>query len=76
MSSIRAKTTPKRVTVALRVCMQCGDGYGVVLWPWSGEAMTRTHGVCRDCFETLDAAFDDEPDARREAPAVVDRALH
>lgn len=50
----------RRFTVALRVCVDCHSPFGVGIWPWSGERFTRTHGLCRSCFERLDAAFDDE----------------
>ena len=53
----------KRITVALRICVNCGEAFGVALWAWSGEPFTRTHGLCRHCFERLDACFDDERDA-------------
>lgn len=53
-----------RTTLALRVCVSCGKGYGVALWPWNGQLVTRTHGLCHACFESLEQAFDDE----REAP--------
>ncbi len=50
----------KRTTVAMRICMNCGEAFGVALWAWNGEAFTRTHGLCRRCFERLDAAFEEE----------------
>jgi len=40
--------------------LNCGSSFGVGLWPWSGKRFTRTHGLCRNCFEKLEAAFDDE----------------
>lgn len=50
----------RRFTVALRVCVNCRSPFGLGLWPWSGARFTRTHGLCRGCFEHLNAAFDDE----------------
>jgi hypothetical protein len=52
-------------TVALRICIECRSTFGVGLWPWNGSRFTRTHGLCRDCFERLERSFDDE---RRAAP--------
>jgi hypothetical protein len=56
----------RRFTVALRVCVSCRSPFGLGLWPWSGERFIRTHGICRGCFERLDAAFDDERPAGRD----------
>jgi ribosomal protein L37E len=50
----------RRFTVALRICVSCGSSFGLSLWPWNGERYTRTHGLCRRCFERLETAFDEE----------------
>ncbi|MDJ0848372.1 MAG: hypothetical protein QNK04_08350 [Myxococcota bacterium] len=55
-----------RFTIALRICVNCRSPFGLGLWPWSGERFTRTHGLCRGCFEQLDAAFADERPPRSE----------
>lgn len=61
-----------RSTLVLRICIECGRSLGLGVWPWSGALFTRTHGLCRGCFERLDAALDDldaeELDAGSEAP--------
>ncbi len=59
-----------RFTIALRICVNCRSPFGLGLWPWSGERVTRTHGLCRSCFEQLDAEFAEERaprSSRREA---------
>lgn len=59
----------KRFTVALRICVSCRNAFGVGMWPWNGERFTRTHGLCKACFEQLDASFDDERAAAARPPA-------
>jgi hypothetical protein len=59
-------------TVALRICIECRSTFGLWLWPWSGSRFTRTHGLCRGCFERLERSFDDErPGARLSAPSLA-----
>jgi hypothetical protein len=62
-------------TVALRICVNCRSPFGVGIWPWSGERFTRTHGLCKSCFQELDAAFQDERPARRSQP-TAEAPLH
>ncbi len=52
----------RRQTTALRICIQCNETLGIQLCPWSGQAFTRTHGLCRDCFLDLERAVADEGD--------------
>jgi len=58
-------------TVALRVCVSCRSPFGVGIWPWSGERFTRTHGLCRSCFQVLHAAFEDERPAKHSREAAA-----
>lgn len=58
-----------RFTVALRTCVNCQRVFGVGLWPWSGAAWKRTHGLCQGCGSELVAAFDDERPAVRAPEA-------
>jgi hypothetical protein len=53
----------RRSTLVLRVCVECRKALGIGVWPWSGRLFTRTHGLCRPCFERLDAALDGAPGA-------------
>ena len=55
----------RNFTVALRICVSCRSPFGVGIWPWSGERFTKTHGLCRPCFQQLDAAFEEERPAPR-----------
>ena len=41
----------QRRTLALRICMACRRQYGTRFWPWAGEPVTRTHGLCSPCFD-------------------------
>ncbi len=52
----------RRQTTALRICIQCNDTLGIQQWPWSGQAFTKTHGLCRPCFLRLEQAVADEDD--------------
>jgi hypothetical protein len=63
-------------TVALRICVSCGTSFGLSLWPWSGERFTRTHGLCRRCFERLDASFDEERTRRARPPLAPSPEAH
>ena len=65
----------RNFTVALRVCVNCRSPFGLGIWPWSGERFTRTHGLCRSCFQRLYAAFDDERPVKR-SPASAPPPRH
>ncbi len=47
------KDTGSRVTCAMRICAWCSELIGVAFWPFSGEDVTLTHGVCEDCAVLL-----------------------
>ena len=51
-----------RRTIVLRVCMNCNESFGFGVWPWNGERVRRTHGLCRPCFTHLEAIARDESD--------------
>ncbi|MBW2269851.1 MAG: hypothetical protein JRH16_14860 [Deltaproteobacteria bacterium] len=60
-----------RFTVALRVCLNCQQAFGVGLWPWSGAPWKRTHGLCQRCHTQLTAALDDERPAEHRSMVEV-----
>lgn len=66
----------KRVTVALRICIDCGSTFGVGLWPWNGSRFTRTHGLCRECFARLERSFDDEERPAQVSPGSFAAPMH
>ncbi len=51
-----------RRTIVLRVCVNCSTSFGFGVWPWNGERVSRTHGLCRPCFTQLEAIARDETD--------------
>jgi hypothetical protein len=51
-----------RRTIVLRVCVNCRTSFGFGVWPWNGERVSRTHGLCRPCFTHLEAIARDESD--------------
>ncbi len=52
-----------RRTIVLRVCVNCNASFGFGVWPWNGERVSRTHGLCRPCFTRLEAIAREEPDS-------------
>ncbi len=49
------------ITLARKVCFDCGWTTGLRLWRWSGRAFVTSHGLCRRCFHQRHPAIEGEP---------------
>ena len=52
-----AQRPQRPFTLAVRICAGCRGFLGLARWPWNGEYICRTHGLCDGCFDcVLDAS--------------------
>ena len=59
-------------TVVQRRCAVCARTLGFALWPWSGQWILTTHGLCDACYERTDP--DAQPPPAERAPVVPARS--